>query len=194
MSRPWCEKYPLSSLRGDGDDERFEAFCFWQSAARRRRPAPDRDGPEVDRRHRAKQLALARRAARRQRRDLADPALVAEPTGVVREPSSGHHHSQPSGRDWRRTGEQRQAERTEQRRRRTADDGHQAKQPRQHGDGHRSASQSRDGETRRMRSRRRNAHPADGSQQRTDERRQAARPEPLDPWTGRPHPSPRRQP
>ena len=86
MSRPWRDKYPICSLRGDGDDERFEAFAFWQPAAMRRRPAPDRDGAEVDRRHRAKQLALARRAARRERRRLAGSALVAEPTGVVREP------------------------------------------------------------------------------------------------------------
>ena len=87
MSRPWRDKYPLSSLRGDGDDERFEAFFARQSAAMRRRSAPDRDGAEVDRRHRAKQLALARRAARRERRRLAGSALVAQPTGVVREPS-----------------------------------------------------------------------------------------------------------
>ena len=86
MSRPWQDKYPIRSLRGDGDDERFEAFFARQSAAMRRRPAPDRDGAEVDRRHRAKQLALARRAARRERRHLAGSALVAEPTGVVREP------------------------------------------------------------------------------------------------------------
>ena len=86
MSRPWRDKYPICSLRGDGDDERFEAFACWQSAAMRRRPAPDRDGAEVDRRHRAKQLALARRAARRERRRLAGSALVAEPTGVVRKP------------------------------------------------------------------------------------------------------------
>lgn len=86
MSRPWQDKYPICSLRGDGDDERFEAFACWQSAAMRRRSAPDRDGAEVDRRHRAKQLALARRAARRERRRLAGSALVAQPTGVVREP------------------------------------------------------------------------------------------------------------
>lgn len=86
MSRPWQDKYPLSSLRGDGDDERFEAFFARQPAAMRRRSAPDRDGAEVDRRRRAKQLALARRAARRERRRLAGSALVAEPTGVVREP------------------------------------------------------------------------------------------------------------
>ena len=86
MSRPWRDKYPLRSLRGDGDDERFEAFFARQPAAMRRRPAPDRDGAEVDRRHRAKQLALARRAARRERRRLAGSALVAQPTGVVREP------------------------------------------------------------------------------------------------------------
>ena len=87
MSRPWHDKYPIRSLRGDGDDERFEAFFARQPAAMRRRPAPDRDGAAVDRRHRAKQLALARRAARRERRRLAGSALVAEPTGVVREPS-----------------------------------------------------------------------------------------------------------
>ena len=87
MSRPWRDKYPICSLRGDGDDERFEAFAFWQPAAMRRRPAPDRDEPQVDRRRRAKQLALARRAARRERRRLAGSALVVEPTGVVREPS-----------------------------------------------------------------------------------------------------------
>ena len=86
MSRPWRDKYPIRSLRGDGDDERFEAFACWQSVAMRRRSAPDRDGAEVDRRHRAKQLALARRAARRERRRLAGSALVAQPTGVVREP------------------------------------------------------------------------------------------------------------
>ena len=86
MSRPWRDKYPIRNLRGDGDDERFEAFACWQSAAMRRRPAPDRDEPQVDRRHRAKQLALARRAARRERRRLAGSALVAQPTGVVREP------------------------------------------------------------------------------------------------------------
>ena len=86
MSRPWRDKYPIRSLRGDGDDERFEAFACWQSAAMRRRPAPDRDGAEVDRRHRAKQLALARRAARRERRRLAGSVLVAGTPGVVREP------------------------------------------------------------------------------------------------------------
>ena len=86
MSRPWHDKYPIRSLRGDGDNERFEAFACWQPAAMRRRSAPDRDGAAVDRRHRAKQLALARRAARRERRRLAGSALVAEPTGVVREP------------------------------------------------------------------------------------------------------------
>ena len=86
MSRPWRDKYPIRSLRGDGDDERFEAFACWQPAAMRRRSAPDRDGAEVDRRHRAKQLALARRAARRERRRLAGSALVAGSTGVVREP------------------------------------------------------------------------------------------------------------
>ena len=105
MSRPWQDKYPIRSLRGDGDDERFEAFACWQSAAMRRRPAPDRDGTQVDRRHRAKQLALARRAARRERRRLAGSALVAEPTGVVREPL----------RSERQTERRRQAERAEQR-------------------------------------------------------------------------------
>ena len=105
MSRPWRDKYPICSLRGDGDDERFEAFACWQSAAMRRRPAPDRDGAEVDCRHRAKQLALARRAARRERRRLAGSALVAEPTGVVREPS----------RSERQTDKRRQMERVEQR-------------------------------------------------------------------------------
>ena len=104
MSRPWRDKYPIRSLRGDGDDERFEAFSVWQPAAMRRRPAPDRDGAEVDRRHRAKQLALARRAARRERRRLADSALVAKPTGVVREPGTGHHCTQPASDDRRRTG------------------------------------------------------------------------------------------
>ena len=104
MSRPWRDKYPLCSLRGDGDDERFEAFACWQPAAMRRRSAPDRDGAEVDRRHRAKQLALARRAARRERRRLAGSALVVEPTGVVREPSAGHHCTQPAGHGRRRTG------------------------------------------------------------------------------------------
>ena len=104
MSRPWRDKYPIRSLRGDGDDERFEAFACWQPAAMRRRSAPDRDGAEVDRRHRAKQLALARRAARRERRRLAGSALVAEPTGVVREFGTGHHCAQPAGDDRRRTG------------------------------------------------------------------------------------------
>ena len=104
MSRPWQDKYPLRSLRGDGDDERFEAFFARQSAAMRRRPAPDRDGAEVDRRYRAKQLALARRAARRERRRLAGSALVAQPTGVVREPSAGHLCTQPASDDQRRSG------------------------------------------------------------------------------------------
>ena len=104
MSRPWRDKYPIRSLRGDGDDERFEAFSAWQSAAMRRRSAPGRDGAEVDRSHRSKQLALARRAARRERRRLAGSALVVEPTGVVREPGTGHHCTQPSGDDRRRTG------------------------------------------------------------------------------------------
>lgn len=105
MSRPWQDKYPICSLRGDGDDERFEAFACWQPAAMRRRPAPDRDGAEVDRRHRAKQLALARRAARRERRRLAGSALVAGTTGVVREPL----------RSERQTDKRRQSERAEQR-------------------------------------------------------------------------------
>ena len=104
MSRPWRDKYPICSLRGDGDDERFEAFACWQPAAMRRRSAPDRDGAEVDRRHRAKQLALARRAARRERRRLAGSALVAQPTRVVREPSASHHCTQPAGDDRRRAG------------------------------------------------------------------------------------------
>lgn len=104
MSRPWRDKYPLCSLRGDGDDERFEAFAVWQPAAMRRRPAPDRDEPQVDRRHRAKQLALARRAARRERRRLAGSALVAGTTGVVRKPGTGHHCTQPASDDRRRTG------------------------------------------------------------------------------------------
>ena len=97
MSRPWRDKYPICSLRGDGDDERFEAFFARQPAAMRRRSAPDRDGAEVDRRHRAKQLALARRAARRERRRLAGSALVAQPTGVVREHGThvGHNRSGP---------------------------------------------------------------------------------------------------
>ena len=115
MSRPWRDKYPLRSLRGDGDDERFEAFFARQPAAMRRRPAPDRDGAEVDRRHRAKQLALARRAARRERRRLAGGALVAGTTGVVREPSThgGHNRSGPIER--RRTDAGYRAERAEQR-------------------------------------------------------------------------------
>ena len=104
MSRPWRDKYPICSLRGDGDDERFEAFSVWQPAAMRRRPAPDRDGAEVDRHHRAKQLALARRAARREHRRLAGSALVAQPTGVVREPGTGHHCTQPAGDSRRRAG------------------------------------------------------------------------------------------
>ena len=109
MSRPWQDKYPIGSLRGDGDDERFEAFSAWQSAAMRRRPAPDRDGAAVDRRHRAKQLALARRAARRERRRLAGSALVAEPTGVVREPSTHGGHNRSGQLEQRR-----QSERAEQ--------------------------------------------------------------------------------
>ena len=115
MSRPWRDKYPICSLRGDGDDERFEAFACWQSAAMRRRPAPDRDEPQVDRRHRAKQLALARRAARRERRRLVGSALVAQPTGVVRDPS----------RSERQTDRRRQVGQVEQRR---TDAGQQAEQ------------------------------------------------------------------
>ena len=115
MSRPWRDKYPICSLRGDGDDERFEAFACWQSAAMRRRSAPDRDGAEVDRRHRAKQLALARRAARRERRRLAGSALVAQPTGVVREPSTHGGHNRPGPTEQRRTDAGQQAERPEQR-------------------------------------------------------------------------------
>ena len=113
MSRPWRDKYPLSTLRGDGDDERFEAFACWQPAAMRRRSAPDRDGAEVDRRHRAKQLALARRAARRERRRLAGSALVVGTPGVVREPSAhgGDNLSGPT--EQRRTGAGHQAERAE---------------------------------------------------------------------------------
>ena len=52
----------------------------------------------------AKQLALARRAARRERRLLAGSALVEQPTGMVREPSASHHCTQPAGDDRRRTG------------------------------------------------------------------------------------------
>ena len=115
MSRPWRDKYPIRSLRGDGDDERFEAFAVWQPAAMRRRPAPDRDGAAVDRRRRAKQLALARRAARRERRRLADSALVAEPTGVVREPSTHGGHNRSGQLEQRRTDADHQAERAEQR-------------------------------------------------------------------------------
>ena len=113
MSRPWRDKYPLRSLRGDGDDERFEAFFARQPAAMRRRSAPDRDGAEVDRRHRAKQLALARRAARRERRRLAGSALVAEPTGVVREPSTYGGHNRPGPIEQRRTDAGYRAERAE---------------------------------------------------------------------------------
>lgn len=115
MSRPWRDKYPIRSLRGDGDDERFEAFTCWQSAAMRRRSAPDRDEPQVDRRHRAKQLALARRAARRERRRLAGSALVEQPTGVVREPSAHGGHIRSGQREQRRTDADYQAERAEQR-------------------------------------------------------------------------------
>ena len=105
MSRPWQDKYPICSLRGDGDDERFEAFACWQPAAMRRRSAPDRDGAEVDRRHRAKQLALARRAARRERRRLAGSALVAQPTGVVREPRTHGGHNRSGQLEQRRRSE-----------------------------------------------------------------------------------------
>ena len=115
MSRPWHDKYPICSLRGDGDDERFEAFFARQPAAMRRRPAPDRDGAEVDRRHRAKQLALARRAARRERRRLAGSALVVEPTGVVREPSTHGGHNRSGQLEQRRTDAGQQAERAERR-------------------------------------------------------------------------------
>ena len=115
MSRPWRDKYPIRSLRGDGDDERFEAFACWQSAAMRRRSAPDRDGAEVDRRHRAKQLALVRRAARRERRRLAGSALVAQPTGMVREPSTHGGHNRSGQLEQRRAGAGHQAERAEQR-------------------------------------------------------------------------------
>ena len=115
MSRPWRDKYPICSLRGDGDDERFEAFACWQPAAMRRRPAPDRDGAEVDRRHRAKQLALARRAARRERRRLAGSALVAQSTGVVREPSTHGGHNRSGQLEQRRTDAGYRAERAEQR-------------------------------------------------------------------------------
>ena len=113
MSRPWHDKYPICSLRGDGDDERFEAFACWQPAAMRRRPAPDRDGAEVDRRHRAKQLALARRAARRERRRLAGSALVAQPTGMVREPSTHGGRNRSGQREQRRADAGHQAERAE---------------------------------------------------------------------------------
>ena len=115
MSRPWRDKYPLRSLRGDGDDERFEAFSVWQPAAMRRRPAPDRDGAAVDRRHRAKQLALARRAARRERRRLAGSALVAEPAGVVREPGTHGGHNRSGPIEQRRADAGQQVERAEQR-------------------------------------------------------------------------------
>ena len=114
MSRPWRDKYPLRSLRGDGDDERFEAFFARQPAAMRRRSAPDRDEPQVDRRRRAKQLALARRAARRERRRLAGSALVAPPTGVVREPGTHGGHNRSGQLEQRRTDADHQAEQTEQ--------------------------------------------------------------------------------
>ena len=113
MSRPWQDKYPICSLRGDSDDERFEAFAVWQSAAMRRRSAPDRDEPQVDRRHRAKQLALARRAARRECRRLAGSALVAQPTGVVREPSTHGRHNRSGQLEQRRADAGHQAERAE---------------------------------------------------------------------------------
>ena len=114
MSRPWRDKYPLCSLRGDGDDERFEAFACWQPVAMRRRSAPDRDEPQVDRRHRAKQLALARRTARRERRRLAGSALVAEPMGVVRESRTHGGHHRPGQLEQRRTDAGHQAEQAEQ--------------------------------------------------------------------------------
>ena len=113
MSRPWQDKYPICSLRGDGDDERFEAFACWQPAAMRRRPAPDRDGAEVDRRHRAKQLALARRAARRERRRLAGSALVAQQSGMVREPGAHAGHNRSGQREQRRADAGHQAEQYE---------------------------------------------------------------------------------
>ena len=115
MSRPWRDKYPIRSLRGDGDDERFEAFFARQPAAMRRRPAPDCDGAEVDRRHRAKQLALARRTARRERRRLAGSALVAGTTGMVREPSTHGGHNRSGPIEQRRTDAGHRAERAEQR-------------------------------------------------------------------------------
>ena len=115
MSRPWREKYPIRSLRGDGDDERFEAFSCWQPAAMRRRPAPDRDWIAVDRRHRAKQLALARRAARRERRRLAGSALVVGTPGVVREPSTHGGDNRTGPIEQRRADAGQQAERAEQR-------------------------------------------------------------------------------
>ena len=115
MSRPWRDKYPIRSLRGDGDDERFEAFFARQSAAMRRRSAPDRDGAAVDRRHRAKQLALARRAARRERRRLAGSALGVEPTGMVREPGAHGSRNRPGQLEQRRADAGQQAERAEQR-------------------------------------------------------------------------------
>ena len=113
MSRPWQDKYPIRSLRGDGDDERFEAFACWQPAAMRRRSAPDRDGAEVDRRHRAKQLALARRAARRERRRLAGSALVAQQSGVVRELSAHGGHNRSGQLEQRRADAGYQAEQYE---------------------------------------------------------------------------------
>ena len=115
MSRPWRDKHPLSSLRGDGDDERFEAFFARQPAAMRRRSAPDRDGAEVDRRHRAKELALARRAARRERRRLAGSALVAQQSGMVREPGTYGGHNRSGQLEQRRTDAGQQVERAEQR-------------------------------------------------------------------------------
>ena len=115
MSWSWRDKYPICSLRGDGDDERFEAFFARQPAAMRRRPAPDRDGAEVDRRHRAKQLALARRAARRERRRLAGSALVAGPTGVVREPGAHGGHNRSGQLEQQRTDAGYRAGRAEQR-------------------------------------------------------------------------------
>ena len=161
MSRPWRDKYPIRSLRGDGDDERFEAFFARQPAAMRRRSAPDRDGAEVDRRHRAKQLALARRAARRERRRLAGSALVAEPTGVVREPSAHGGHNRSGPIEQRRTDAGRRAERAERR--------HQSQW------GGRSSSPALDGGTA---SRKRRTHSTSGNQRKTGGRPHAPRRQP----------------
>ena len=156
MSRPWRDKYPIRSLRGDGDDERFEAFAFWQPAAMRRRSAPDRDWNAVDRRHRAKQLALARRAARRERRRLAGSALVAQPTGVVREPS----------RSERQTDGRRQMERVEQRRAGAGQQAEQDEQWHQSQWGGRSSSPALDTETG---GRKRRTHPTAGDHRKNGE-------------------------